>query len=195
MGVTIHYKGKLNQPELINEFCEEMKDISKAMEWDYYLINNREDLQEIKLKGIIIIPHKESEPLVLTVDPEGILRNAFMMKFVKEEPELTFINHIKTQFAPPEVHIAVIKLLKYIHKKYVFNLDVYDEGGYWATENPALVKERIDFLNSKMDALRDISKSFKIDTDDSPETIADKMEQLLNNTLMKSQFQKKKKKK
>ncbi len=194
MGVTIHYKGKLNQPSLIDEFCEEMEDIAKAMEWEYHLINDGENLKTNKLRGIILIPHKKSEPLILTTDSNGILRNAFMMKLVEENPELTYINHTKTQFAPPEVHIAIIKLLAYIQKKYIANLDITDEGGYWETGNPALVKERIDFLNAKIDELENILKSLKIEEGDSPETIADKMEQLLNDTLMKNKFQSKRKK-
>jgi hypothetical protein len=40
MGITIHYQGKLNQPDLAEEFCEELEDIAKAMEWKYYLISS-----------------------------------------------------------------------------------------------------------------------------------------------------------
>lgn len=31
MGITIHYKGKLNSTDDIDPFCEEMEDIAKSM--------------------------------------------------------------------------------------------------------------------------------------------------------------------
>jgi hypothetical protein len=62
------------------------------------------------------------------VDKKGFLRNPFMLEISKGDDEFTWFNHIKTQFAPVEIHVAVIKLLKYIQQKYISNLDVYDEG-------------------------------------------------------------------
>jgi hypothetical protein len=39
MGITIHYQGKLNRPDLAEAFCEELEDIATAMGWKYYLIS------------------------------------------------------------------------------------------------------------------------------------------------------------
>jgi hypothetical protein len=100
------------------------------MEWKYNIINDGPDAKPIPLKGIIISPHEKSEPLVFTFDPEGNLRNAFMMQFLGEEPDLTWYNHTKTQFAPIDVHLAVIKLMKYVQQKYIGDLKVTDEGSY-----------------------------------------------------------------
>jgi len=44
----------------------------------------------------------------------------------------------------------VIKLLKYIQKKYVDNLEVIDEGDYWQTKDAILLKGKFDFLTEKM---------------------------------------------
>jgi hypothetical protein len=35
MGITIHYQGKLNRPELADAFCEELEDIAEIMDWKY----------------------------------------------------------------------------------------------------------------------------------------------------------------
>ena len=186
MGITIHYQGKLNRPDLANEFCEELEDISKAMGWKYNVINDGPDEKPVPLKGIVVSPHEKSEPLVFTFDPEGNLRNAFVMQFAAEEPDLTWYNHTKTQFAPTDVHIAIVKLLKYLQQKYIGNLNVNDEGGYWETEDAALLKERIDFLNAKMDELAGLLETLDMDNDNTAETLAGKIEKLLQERMQVS---------
>ncbi|MBW6533992.1 MAG: hypothetical protein K0B11_03205 [Mariniphaga sp.] len=99
---------------MADEFCEELEDIARTMDWKYNVINDDPDSKPFPVKGIVISPHEKSEPLVFMFDPEGNLRNAFMMQFLGEEPDLTWYNHTKTQFAPIDVHIAIIKLMKYL---------------------------------------------------------------------------------
>jgi hypothetical protein len=180
MGVSIHYKGSLDQVTFIDSFCEEMEDIAKEMEWKYTRIDDIGDSKDIPLKGLIISPHKDSESLMLTVDSTGTLRNAFMMQFIKEHEDLTYHNSIKTQFAPVENHIAVVQLLKYIRQKYMSNLWVMDEGCYWETSDAGLLRQKIAFLNSMMDKLEGVLKTITVEKDDSPEAVADKLELLLS---------------
>jgi len=181
MGVTIHYKGKLNSADDIDLFYEEMEDIAKSMGWKHSVFNF--DLKDKEpLKGVIIQPHPNSESLQLISDQQGNLRNAFAMEFAGEDSELTYLNFIKTQFAPVENHIAVIKLLKYIQQKYISNLDVYDEGEYWQTGSEKILKQKIDFLNSVMDQLEDVLNTIEIEKGSSAESIADKIEEVLKNT-------------
>jgi len=161
MGVTIHYKGKLNSADELDSFCEEMEDIAKSMGWKYSAFDFNEKDRE-PLKGLIIGPHQKSEPLPFMVDKKGFLRNPFMLEISKGDDEYTWFNHIKTQFAPVEIHVAVIKLLKYIQQKYISNLDVYDEGEYWQTGDEKILKRKIDFLNSVMDQLEDVLNTIEI---------------------------------
>jgi hypothetical protein len=178
MGVTIHYKGKLNSADDVNSFCEEMEDIAKSMGWKCSAFDF-DDKSNVPLKGVIIGPHEKSEPLPLMLDKNGFLRNPFMLEISKGDDELTWINHVKTQFAPIENHIAVIKLLKYIQKKYISNLDVYDEGDYWQTGDEKILKGKIDFLNGAINHLSEVLNSIEFDKDSSPESIADKIEEVL----------------
>jgi hypothetical protein len=194
MGITIHYQGKLNQPDLADEFCEELEDISKAMEWNYNRINDEPDSEPVPLKGIVISPHEKSEPLVFTFDPEGNLRNAFMMRFADEEPDLTRYNHTKTQFAPIDVHIAIVKLFKYLQLKYMDNLEVMDEGSYWDTGDENLLKQKFDFLNAKMDELAGLLETIEIDKKDTAESLADKIEKLIKEKMQGTIKQVKRKK-
>ncbi len=180
MGVTIHYKGKLNSAESIDSFCDEMKDIAKSMGWKYSSFDFDGKDKE-PLKGLIIGPHEKAEPLPFMVDKNGFLRNPFMLEISKGDDEFTWFNHIKTQFAPIEIHIAVIKLLKYVQEKYISNLDVYDDGEYWQTGDEKILRGKIDFLNSAMDQLEDVLNSIEFEENSSAESIADKIEEVLKN--------------
>jgi hypothetical protein len=181
MGVTIHYKGKLTSTDNIDSFCEEMEDIAKSMGWKHSVFDFDVN-DKTPVKGVIIRPHEKSESLQLISDRQGNLRNVFAMEFAGEDSELTYLNFIKTQFAPVEIHIAVIKLLKYIQQKYISNLDVYDEGEYWQTGDEKILKRKIDFLNSVMDQLEDVLNTIEIEEGSSAESIADKIEEVLKNT-------------
>jgi hypothetical protein len=194
MGVTIHFKGKLDDCGLIDSFCNEMEDIAKEMEWEYTRIDDITASDENPLKGVIVSPHKNSESLMLTVDSAGTLRNVFMMQFIEEYEDLTYHNFIKTQFAPVEIHIAVVHLLKYIRQKYMSNLDVTDEGSYWETSDAKLLREKIAFLTSIMDKLEGVLKTATFNKEDSVETVADKLEQLLSKKFSRIEVKKIKRK-
>ena len=111
MGITIHYKGKINSPELIDSFCDEVKDILQSMEWAYTVIDEHEYHSANLLKGFFIQPHENSEYLQLIVDLQGNLRNGFWIEHFKNNDSPSYSIHIKTQFAPIEIHISIIKLL------------------------------------------------------------------------------------
>jgi hypothetical protein len=102
------------------------------------------------------------------------------------QPDLTWYNHTKTQFAPIDVHIAVIKLMKYLQQKYIENLNVTDEGSYWETGDAYLLKKKMDFLNAKMDELAGLLESIHIEKDDTAETLVNKIEKLLNEKMKNS---------
>ena len=185
MGVTIHYKGKLNSIGVIDSFCEEMEDIAKSMGWKHTVIDKFDNNDKTPVKGIIIQPHPKSESLQLITDQQGNLRNVFAFEFAGEDSDLTYLNFIKTQFAPVEIHIAVIKLLKYIQQKYISNLDVYDEGEYWQTGDEKILKGKIDFLNKAMDQLEGILSSIKFEENETAESVADKIEEVLRKMMFK----------
>ena len=197
MGITIHYKGKLNNPDLLNTFCDEIKDITKDMNWSFntldnnlnkpnssYIDENGHIKGHIPLKGLNLIIHPKAESLSFLFDKNGNLRNLLMMTYKNEaELEGSYI-FVKTQFAPIEIHITIIKLLGYIKKKYISNLEVIDEGNYWETRDKIILEEKLSFLNKNIDQIGNIISEIKVDGTDSPETILRKIENVLNKKLL-----------
>ena len=112
------------------------------------------------------------------VDKEGFLRNALLLEHFPHTDEITFLNYTKTQFAPIEVHIVIIKLLKYLQQKYISNVEVWDEGDNWQTADAALLKNKMDFLTKKMDQLATMVESTLRKENVSTESILNKIEEI-----------------
>lgn len=181
MGIAIHYKGKIEKTEYIKDFVQEMEDISEEMKWKYTIIETEPTKNKPAFQGIILKPHEKSESLSLFFDPEGRLQNLVNL-ILDEKPDIySYSPHIKTQFAPFEIHIAIIKLLKYLKSKYISDLEVFDEADYWDTMDEAVLKEKMNLLASKIDLLGDLldANQENLQKAKTPEGLAKKIEDIL----------------
>lgn len=174
MGITIHFQGKLKNTNLINSLVDELIDVSGTLNWEWEVLDEdwskpstaklsvdkgrAEILGHLSLKGISINFHPDCEPLSLYFDSEGNLTTPMSVILVNEG-KLTKENSyssVKTQFAPVDVHISIVRLLKYLKKRYIPNLKVIDEGEYWESEDKEKLIKKITFLNDKMDMMEEI---------------------------------------
>ena len=117
MGITIHYKGKLENLELLPSFMEELIDISRIMHWRWQVLD--EDWSkpstaqlrvskeaatitgDLGLKGISIDAHPDCESLSLFFMADGILAMPMSVVMYNEGSiaKDNVWNSIKTQFA------------------------------------------------------------------------------------------------
>ena len=88
---------------------------------------------------------------------------------------------VKTQYAGEADHIWLIGLLRYIQRKYIPELRVVDEGGYWESNNADELKTRIESLGAIIkgfgSALENAFMDTVIDKND-PDALADFIEQV-----------------
>jgi hypothetical protein len=151
MGITILYRGQLKSPALIDKIRGDLKEIADRMGWEYTILDEdfktptdaRLEVSEKgceicghpALKGISLNVHKHCSSFDFFFDVNGILRDPVqMVKTGQEqevEPEALPFTFVKTQFAPPEIHITLVKFLRYLQEKYFQRLEVIDEGSYW----------------------------------------------------------------
>jgi len=197
MGVSIHYRGRLDDIGRLPALCEEVRDIARILGWpcetldddwsitpDATFNRDRSSIEgHLGLKGLQIAPHPESETLTLFFDRDGFLRCPMSMLLIIEgtlEPENAWVS-IKTQFAGPETHVWVIALLKHLKKRYVSDLEVSDESGYWATGNRQELERKMAFLGGKVERLSSAIASSRLGdvTNLSANEIAARIEQLL----------------
>lgn len=201
MGITIHFKGKIEDLNQVHPLIEELVDISKVMNWKYQimdenwlepsnakLVHNKRGLKlvgHLGLKGISINLHPNSEQFAIYFNSNGNLTCPIHVVLVNEgkSTQEKASHSVKTQFAPPEVHIYIINLLKYLKKKYIPNLDVYDEGGYWDNGDKDQLIQRLDSINKAMDILE--NELNKLDTKLSGKKSSDELLKILEEIIKK----------
>ena len=92
---------------------------------------------------------------------------------------------VKTQFAGQDAHITLLKFLRHLEAKYFTDFFLVDEGGYWETNDEAVLKiqfEKYEFiLDAVCDALKDVPKI----QGESATSLADRLENFFNDTLKK----------
>lgn len=147
MGITIHYSGKIDNKNDILDLVDELMDFADISKWDYRVID------EPQLTGIILYIHPDSESFSLTFDNKGELKSYFTYQDESGREAIKEINplFVKTQFAGVQTHITIIKLLQYIKKRYISNLEVKDEGKFWDTGDVKLLKERFTYLKKALE--------------------------------------------
>ncbi len=196
MGLSIHYRGRLKSPEAIPAITDELTDICESLGWEYSRLDedfNRENTSRLDhtdngaritghlpLKGVGISPGQGSEGLSFFFDRVGNLVAPLTMAIsgpVKDELPWAAV---KTQFAPLDIHITIIKLFRYLKKKYFAIFEVEDEGDYWETGNEVLLRKKMEFLAGKIDAFaKMLSEADAVDPGISPHALADRIEELL----------------
>ncbi len=130
MGLSIHYSGKIKDYSLIDAMRTEVEDICKSLNWEHQLFDIKSSTVKsgtsnpvkntpYDVKGISFTP-EESETVFLTFLPDGTLCSP--VKLIYYDPAtndlMIEVVHTKTQFAGPDIHIAILKLLHYIKEKY-----------------------------------------------------------------------------
>jgi hypothetical protein len=178
MGLSIHYSGYIIKYSLTDKLMEETADICNSLAWKYHLIEDK------KFKGIIFSP-TECEPICLCFMKNRRMCSPITWQFRDSfkksglDAELLYTTSTKTQFAGFDVHVAVIKLLRYLSEKYFSEFKLTDEGNYWETNDKKILKKQFDRYNFLLDAVADVLSNMKPVPGETPETLADRIERIL----------------
>jgi len=107
----------------------------------------------LTLRGIRIILNKTTSPLQLSFDKDGYLSHIFYEKAPAEMPgqrptgttrQLLHQVHTSTSIRTGDAatHIALVKLLDYVKKRYVPNLEVIDNTGFWYSRDESVLASK-----------------------------------------------------
>jgi hypothetical protein len=163
MSTTVHYFGKIKNLDLIRDLQEEFREIAQVSGWAHEMVDHAYSQNEesptgrLTLKGIRLTLPKGSSPLQLTFDKDGYLSHIYYEKRT-ETPlsrgkapvvrQLLHQVHTSTTLgsAEPAAHISLVKLLDYVKKRYVPNLEVIDNTGYWSSRDESvLAPKRLEY--------------------------------------------------
>jgi len=179
MGVSIHYRGRLDNPDRLPVFCEKLMSIASSMGWQYRVLDedwsipanpvldHNGEIPEIQgnlgLKGIQLKPPGESESLDFFFNSKGYLLSPLNVILVHEG--VLSLDHawvsLKTQFLSAEMHVMIIGLLKYVKEHHFPNLEVKDEGEYWETGDYRVLEGKMRVIREKINYLsRELSSEY-----------------------------------
>jgi len=201
MGITIHYRGRIKSVDLIRPLVHEVTDIAKTMKWKY---NTRdEDFAvpysakfkhtakglgiggSLSIKGISFQPHPSSEWFYLFFNKYRVLCDIMAYAFEGKVRRKPVSISTKTQFAGPDVHMTVVKLLKYLAKKYFAEFEVTDEGHFWDTGDPEECTKSFYILGKSIETLGKVldAASDELGLAKSPEALVKKLEEILKTRM------------
>ncbi len=157
MAIKIEYRGKIKDIKLVNSLIDEVDEIGKILGWKVKMAQEYSSRKKYKLYidlfGISLTPPK-SESVYFTFLQDGTLMTptTILLDQVEEVLEEEYQASTKTQFAGPDIHVAVVKLIKYVAKKYLENFEVKDATEYWTSEEPEAVESAFEkvILNTEM---------------------------------------------
>lgn len=160
MSTTVHYFGKVKSQDSIQELQEEFREICQVSGWDHEVVDQvftqpgETGSTRLTLNGIRIKLGKNEAPLQLTFDKDGYLSNIYTESVVREIPargtakgasglksQVLHQVHTSTNLRSGEIqpHITLVKLLDYLKKRYVPNLEVIDNTGYWYSRDESVL--------------------------------------------------------
>jgi hypothetical protein len=191
MGLSFHYGGRIRSSALVEMLTEEVRDICVSVGWNYIvwpignLTDKPADLEgdessAICPKGISFAP-ANCEPVFLTFLPDGNLASPLFELSGIEYSDSDYALSTKTQFAGCDAHLALMKLLFYLENKYFAALNVEDEGNYWETKDENILKQHFKRYDEILNNVADAISPMDAIQGESPGSLADRIEDLLNN--------------
>lgn len=152
MGISLHYRGTLTDKRQSTALLNELEDIGKSMHWSTQVLDGHWDRKpnariersstgfpaivgDLGLKGIILHPHEACDPLYFCFSASGVLTSPLQVAISAADNYAVTPNWItvSTQSGRPDLHAAIVRLLQYLQEKYLHDLEVEDESGYWAS--------------------------------------------------------------
>lgn len=194
MGLTIHYKAKLKPSINLKEMIAELEDISQTMDWEYACVDETINLdkklaahvnlnhwsEELRLEGIIMKLHVDSEPFYMTfLGGKLIMPVAIRFLDPKTDAEYFWGAFTKTQFAGPKVHMAIVKLLKYLGSKYIDLIQVLDEAKYYDQMDELALQQSFEIMNGLLDQVDKALSPVRANPNESTADLMVRLEEIL----------------
>jgi hypothetical protein len=155
MGITIHYRGTIDDVANVETMEDRLLDLvfalgGRATIWRSYADHDPSRI----VRGLMIEMAPGQDTLSLLISPEGHLTPLFQIEDAEkapfDEPPCCFV---KTQFGMPLGHVAIIHVLYALKQKYFSNLSITDEGGFYETGDFNELCKKMNFLGQAVKSL------------------------------------------
>ncbi len=160
MGVTIHYAGRAKNWDALTQLLSAATQFAAQRGWMFAIYDDPLGVMEDRdhddpgyiehdgpFRGMVIRPHPRCEPVRLDFSTSNELSG-----------------FTKTQFAPFEVHVEVVRLLREI-EPFMAEFSVNDESGLWDSRDEAAARSRFEALRGAIEALADGLRDSGVEVD------------------------------
>lgn len=163
MGLSIHYSGRLQNPESLPDLIEEIREVAEIHQWKYVILDSvypnnqfRDESGFEDIYGITFTP-ENCETISVCFLSDGKMVCPLGVQFwskSEDEKERNYMYSIsvKTQYAGVKAHQLIIILFKYLNHKYFEDFKMMDESYYWETDDEEMLKKRFREYNAMMDS-------------------------------------------
>ncbi len=157
MGVTVHYRGTIDDPDRIEDLEDRLVDFALDSGADVRIWRSASSTNSNRaVRGVILNLVPGQEPTSLLFSPEGWLIPLTDIEGAElgrlHEPPWCFV---KTQFGSMEGHVRLVELLEALKREFIAGLEVTDEGLYWETRDIAKLRTTFSQLHSAIGGLLD----------------------------------------
>lgn len=182
MGLTVHYRGSLDDLSRVEEFEDCVVQFvfavgGKPTIWRSFADGNPERV----IRGVMVDLAQGVDTLSLLVSPEGHFIPLFQIEDAEsnplDEPPYCFV---KTQFGSTISHVSVVLLLDAIGNRFATNMAITDEGGFYETRDfPSLRHKQLLLADAIKDLGSQLSTtSLSREAAEDPEIIARRIERI-----------------
>ena len=185
MGVTIHFHGALDDPARLNAAFAMLREECGRRGWPYRSLDfeargphetytfhevpgllpgqtdviTQTEMAELdtRWRGLSIEPHPDCESLLMMFDEHDA--RLMLLTTVGDTNSVSYYMSVKTQFAPPEIHVAICEVLHRLQDELGRKkLIVHDESGYFQARDMAALLKMRDDIEAAMDDLEAITR-------------------------------------
>lgn len=191
MGLSFHYSGSIANPDDLPELVKEVKDIADVYGWPYHIFEEKFPQNHFgrstfndNIYGIGITP-PECESVFICFLSNGKMSGPAQIQIFadpenEEEKKYLYILSVKTQFAGPKIHIALVHLFRYLSQKYFARFNMTDEGNYWETSDENILRENFKKYSDLLDSFSTALETQPFNTNESIEDYIIRLAQLIH---------------
>jgi hypothetical protein len=166
MGLSFHYSGSISKPELLPELIDEVHDIARSQNWKPVLFGCKLPEEAFgknkfnhEIYGIVFTP-TECESVPICFLSNGRMSSPWHLSSFgnsekKNEKDYLYLISVKTQYAGIEMHQFLIHFFRHLETKYLADFRLLDEGGYWESNDPEILKANFKKYTRLIDGFAD----------------------------------------
>lgn len=155
MGITIHYRGTMDDVSQIETMEDRVLDLVFSLGGRATIWRSHADHDSSRVvRGLMVELEPGQDTFSLLVSPEGHLTPLLQIEDAEkapfDEPPYCFV---KTQFGSLQGHVSIVHLLDALRQQYSSNLEVSDEGEYYENRDIHRLTQKMEFLRTAINSM------------------------------------------